>query len=247
MIGLKEVSLRGLTPKEDGRIEVIPVSGAAITVPLASQTGVYRFPAPGKYLLHWISGGIRRSETTVQVHPVGFGSNVPSALMGRVREVTPTYDTRPLATDGGDALEVVMRRPLTASEQLVMAIQKSGACNLGFRDPLSGRLVSLMPMNVIRVADTFAAMDQTGFDSGNADTYGVTYRMAFSDLPEGWTIKVSIFRAGVTFRDGSIGKSFTRADLPNGILSLEMLYPSVFSGGLCHRYVIRDANGFVVR
>jgi hypothetical protein len=236
-----------IPPSADGRIEAVPPIGPAVTVPLGAQTGIYRFPAPGKYLLRWISGGIRRAVTTVQVHPTGFGSNVPSALMGSVREVTPSYDTRPLAGDGGDALQVVMKRPLAASEQLVMAIQKSGACNFGFRDPLSGRLVSLMPMNVIRVVDAFASEDSASFDSGNVDTNGVTYRMAFSDLPKGWTIEVSIFRAGVTFRDGSIVKNFTRDDLANGILSLEMLHPPVFSGGLCHRFIIRDASGFVVR
>ena len=70
--------------------------------------------------------------------------------------------------------------------------------------------------------------------------------MAFADLPVGWTVDVSIFKAGVTFRDGTIARTYSRSDLENGILSLEMLHPTTLAGGLCHRFVIRDDSGSTV-
>jgi len=69
--------------------------------------------------------------------------------------------------------------------------------------------------------------------------------MVVLDLPADATVVVTIFRAGVTFLDGSTQKTFSAADLTNGINYLEFLMPEGTDGGFCHYVEIRDADGNV--
>ena len=48
------------------------------------------------------------------------------------------------------------------------------------------------------------------------------------------------------FLDGSVTKTFTAADLSNGILNLAFLFPQGMSGGYCHYVSIYDASGKLV-
>jgi hypothetical protein len=148
--------------------------------------------------------------------------------------------------DGGNALFIHHQTDLPNGQKLLLSSSASGTLQLGFRDPTTGRLLGLLPIDVIAYSDALGSSDYSSFASGVPQLLGTTYRMAFSDLPDGWTVEVSIFRAGVTFRDGTIEKTFRKSDMPNGILSLEMLNPTDLVGGLCHRFTIRDASGRAV-
>ena len=228
-------------------VEVTPPRGLAARVALVSTIGKWQFTTPGTYTLHWMDHGGMRSKSLIHVHPRSFGADLGSALQGRIRELSTRHDTRSLSLDGGGAFQVLKRKPLTNAEKLTVAICESGGARLGFRDAGSGRLLGLLPIDVIDVSDALTSLDYASFESGNSDTLGTIYRMAFSDLSPGWTVEVSIFKAGVTFRDGTLSHIFTQADLVNGILSLELLRPKTLSSGLCHRFIIRDASGRVVR
>jgi hypothetical protein len=63
------------------------------------------------------------------------------------------------------------------------------------------------------------------------------------NLPAGGRIDVSIYRAGVMFPDGSTLRSIYPADLTNGWVNLEFLYPLGQPGGYCHKLLVYDRNG----
>lgn len=76
--------------------------------------------------------------------------------------------------------------------------------------------------------------------------YVVGTPVVVTNLPPGATIKITIFRSGVMFRDGSTVGTFTADDLVNGILNLEFLFPKGASGGYCHYVKIYDAAGNLI-
>ena len=230
----------------DSKVEILTPQSVKSQIALVSLTGKYQFTESGKYTLRWLDAQGIRSTTTIQVHPRNFSGNLPSAIQGRIRELTPSHDTRGATMDGGNALFIHHQTDLPNGQKLLLSSSASGTLQLGFRDPTTGRLLGLLPIDVIAYSDALGSSDYSSFASGVPQLLGTTYRMAFSDLPDGWTVEVSIFRAGVTFRDGTIEKTFRKSDMPNGILSLEMLNPTDLVGGLCHRFTIRDASGRAV-
>jgi hypothetical protein len=240
-------TLKFSTPISPGTwVEVTAPLGHTVQVPLLAQIGKWQFTTLGKHTLRWRNQQGLRTESFIHVYPRVISANLSTSIKGRIRELTPSQDTRGLTPDGGDAIRLASRLPLSTGEKLTLAMLQSGAVNLGFREPQTGRLLSLLPIEIIEFSDALGSQDHGSFDSGDPATHGVVYRMAFADLPVGWTVDVSIFRAGVTFRDGTVARTYSRSDLENGILSLEMLHPITLAGGLCHRYVIRDASGSTV-
>ena len=240
-------TLKFSTPVNPGTwVEVTPPLGQRAQVPLLAQSGKWQFTAPGRHILRWRDQQGLRTESFIHVHPRVFSANLSNAIKGRIRELTPSHDTRSLIPDGGDAIRIARRIPHSTGEKLTLAMLESGPRHLGFREPQTGRLLGLLPIEIIEFSDALGSQDHGSFDSGDPATHGVIYRMAFADLPVGWTVDVSIFKAGVTFRDGTIARTYSRSDLENGILSLEMLHPTTLAGGLCHRFVIRDASGSTV-
>ena len=73
--------------------------------------------------------------------------------------------------------------------------------------------------------------------------YVVSTPMVVLDLPEGGTVVVTVYRAGVTFLDGTKQRTFTSSDFVNGIVTLQFLMPAGQLGGYCHNVDIYDANG----
>lgn len=216
-------------------------------IPLTSQIGKYQFSQTGPHTLSWHDHSGLRTQTIIHVHPRTFSADSSSAIKNRVCQIQPSHDTSGLTPDGGDAILLNQRLPLAHGEKLALAMRQSGTLHLGFREPSSGRLIGLWPMHVADFSDALGSMDFGSFTTPTQDTKGTISRMAFDALPEDWTIEVSIFRAGVTFRDGSIQHTYRSSDLINGILSLELIRPANQSGGLCHRFALRDASGQLVK
>ena len=70
--------------------------------------------------------------------------------------------------------------------------------------------------------------------------------MVVTDLPAGGKIRLTIFRAGVYFPDGTTVRVFDADDLNDGVLDLEFLVIDGLGGGFCHYIDILDAAGNVL-
>lgn len=70
--------------------------------------------------------------------------------------------------------------------------------------------------------------------------------LLITDLPPGGRIRITIFRAGVFFEDGSTVLVLTAEDLVNGIYSLRTLVPDDLQGGICHYIDVYDAAGNLI-
>ena len=67
-----------------------------------------------------------------------------------------------------------------------------------------------------------------------------------SHFPEGGRIELIIFRAGVTFLDGTKKKTLFHDDFVNGVNTVSFLIPNGLRGGFCHRIRVFDRNGRLI-
>ena len=186
--------------------------------------------------------------TKVTVYPSEIAVDSSSVLVNRyatlITNLQSDYDD--LVIDGASSLTVKTRHPLETGESVNLAVHLSGTLGLGYRLP-NGRLATVVPLQSAAFLSAVATGKSSTEISEISDTLIYAQHIMIHDFPEDWTIEVYIFRAGVTFTDGSISKTFTQADFINGELPLQFLFPANHKGGLCHGYTIRDASGNIVK
>ncbi|NJM39070.1 MAG: hypothetical protein HC845_15115 [Akkermansiaceae bacterium] len=106
-----------------------------------------------------------------------------------------------------------------------------------------GPILSVQRVNVIGVSDAFQN-DLSSVSPSSISGYKViSSPLTVLNFPPGARIDVSIFRAGVMFINGTTLKSIYPADLNNGSVNLQFLFPLGQPGGYCHRVLIYDRNG----
>jgi PA14 domain/Bacterial TSP3 repeat len=241
-------SLRFVIPVAAGNgVQILKPDGSTCEAAVTGGLGTCFFSSPGRYRLQSYDGLGHRVESCFQIHASIFSGNLTSGLLGKLLEVTVADSSPELVLDGGTAIHAVSRLSQSTGESLTLGLLQDGDASLGFRAPDSGQLLGTLPLKILAVADVQATGHSGGFVTTDGAIQGAIYQMAFSDLPADWTVEVSIFKAGVVFRDGTLNHTFRSGNLVNGILSLEFLYPGGLVGGLCHSYTIRNAQGQVVR
>lgn len=107
-----------------------------------------------------------------------------------------------------------------------------------------GPILDVAEVSSVTVTDALQNGLSTVFNSPEFEGYySLTTPMIVLDLPPGGKVVVTIFRAGVTFLDGTMVKEFFAADFTNDITYLEFLMPIGEDGGYCHYIDIYDADG----
>jgi hypothetical protein len=106
-----------------------------------------------------------------------------------------------------------------------------------------GPILAVQRINVIGVSDALQNDLTSVATSGIAGYKIYNAPLTATHLPPGGRIDVSIFRAGVMFRNGSMLKSIYPADLTQGWVNLEFLFPQGAAGGYCHSLQIYGRNG----
>ena len=133
------------------------------------------------------------------------------------------------------------------SGSLTLLPEASGKLALIARLSAGGPILASSQVNSILVSDAAlqgsTIISQSGVPVGY---YKLHAPLVVSGLPEGATVEIKIFRAGVMFQDGSVLASFTAADFKDDLLWLDFFYPIGMSGGYCHYVTIRDRAGVVV-
>jgi len=153
--------------------------------------------------------------------------------------------SRTLYFEAGAGLDLGSLESVDASTYKFRLYPRSGG-QLGVLARLwkGGPILDVADINAVTLTDalqngltsTFVSPDFSGY-------YVVKSTMVVLGLPEGGSVKITIFRNGVTFLDGTKIKTFDASYFDNGILHLEFLFPIGMSGGYCHSIDIYDAQG----
>jgi len=153
-----------------------------------------------------------------------------------------------LTLQPGKGLRLGAYRDLSASQYARTLYPDSGGrVAIAARVGEGGPIAAIAAFNSISFSD--ALQNELSTTAGLQDFpnhYLVSTPTVFSNLPPGATIVITIFRSGVMFRDGGTVKTFTAADLANGILNLEFLFPKGTPGGYCHYVKIYDSAGNII-
>jgi hypothetical protein len=136
---------------------------------------------------------------------------------------------------------IVARTATTASVSLLPSAPDQFGVAARLYD--GGPILAIQRVNVIGVSDALQN-DLTSIATSSISGYKIyNSPLTVLNLPVGGRIDVSIYRAGVMFPDGSTLRSIYPADLTNGWVNLEFLYPLGQPGGYCHKLLVYDRNG----
>jgi hypothetical protein len=155
---------------------------------------------------------------------------------------------RNLYFDGGKLLEVgAMQSINSTSFKLPLRPEVDGDCAVVGRLWTGGPILDVGTLHSIGVSDALQNEHSIGTATGAPEGYRiVTTPVVITGLPPGGYLKVTIFRAGVTFTDGTTVKTFIEQDLNHGVLFLQFLYPNNMSGGYCHYLDIYYGSGTLI-
>jgi hypothetical protein len=86
--------------------------------------------------------------------------------------------------------------------------------------------------------------DATTFVGSTADGFRILRTpIMLTDLPPGGKVVMTIFRAGVTFLNGTTVFTLGADAFRNGVAYVDFRYPANMQGGYCHYTDVYDADG----
>lgn len=223
----------------------IGAQGYSVT---GSGTALHTFGTKGSYTVTASRSGATSKSFSVTVRAAAF-SNLPAMVDNALAIwtlnkslVDPALTLKP-----GKGLRLGKYTNISSTNYShTLYPSMGGRLAVAARIGETGPIVGLAQFNVTGFSDALQNDLTFSYDSGIEGYYTVTTPVVFTDLPPGGSIVVSIFRSGVMFRDGSTTMTFTQANLSNGILNLEFLFPNGMSGGYCHYVSIYDASGNLI-
>lgn len=122
--------------------------------------------------------------------------------------------------------------------------RKRGSYNMLARLYPGGPVLGAKSLNLVGISDALQNDLVSGFLSRDFVGYtNLTSPVVATDLPVGGKVVVRIFRAGVTFPDGTKTRVLRSEDFINGVVYLDFLFPTGMAGGYCHHLDIYDRNG----
>jgi hypothetical protein len=122
-----------------------------------------------------------------------------------------------------------------------------GPARLLARLSTKGPVAGTQPLNVLAVTDAIQnGPSSTTRAYGLPSHYVMDNPIVVSHFPEGGRIELNIFRAGVTFLDGTKLKNLRFEDFVNGVATVSFLIPKGMRGGFCHRLRVFDRNGRLI-
>lgn len=176
-------------------------------------------------------------------------ANLPDDVMTlqnhlRYFNVTTAQAAPELFFQAGRDLRLGTRETVSANEfRFQLYPEKGGSLGVTARLWENGPIADVATILSTSLSDAF---QNDAVTSELADEFPgyiiVRTPMVVTDLPPGGTVKITIFRSGIMFLDGSTVKTLTVDDMDNGIFYLEFLYPEGMDGGYCHYIDVYDAN-----
>ncbi len=249
----KTVKVEFLGPNSVGTyvlsLAEVEVFGEGIDETLASDTGQFtcQFADAGTKTVTATHSSGSTGTLTVIVKQAEF-SETPRDLVANspgILEFPLSVVDADLHFDGGTSAFV--KNPATLSGNLLslqISPKNYGNHNMLARLHEGGPVLGVQPLNFVGFS---GAIENDLISSYRSNEYPgyiiITNPILVTDLPEGGTVVVTIFRAGVTFLDGTKTLTLSVGDFINGIYTLEFLFPENLSGGNCHYIDVYDRDG----
>jgi hypothetical protein len=217
-------------------------SGGAIPL-IGPETTTLTFATAGVFT---VSGSLQSGATatlTVKViAPPGFPAGIVDALDNCPRTLAVAAAPEVEFDTQEDLCRLILSRTATTASVGILPAQP---VELGVAARLftGGPILAIQRVNVIGVSDALQN-DLTSLSDSSVPGYKLLQTpLTVLNLPPGARVDVSIFRAGVMFPNGTTLKSIHPADLTNGSVILQFLFPVGQSGGYCHNLLVYDRNG----
>jgi Bacterial TSP3 repeat len=218
-------------------------SGGSTTL-IGQETTTRTFSSAGTFTVTGrLQSGASATLTVKVIAPPTFPLGTVDALDAAVRSLSVASATEVAFDAPTDFCRLIVSRSGTSAR---LGILPNLPEELGVAARLftGGPILSVQRVNVIGVSDALQN-DLSSVSSGNLAGYKlIRTPLTVLNLPPGGRVDVSIFRAGVLFPNGTTRKSIYPADLENGSVTLEFLYPLGQPGGYCHNLTVYDRNGF---
>lgn len=230
--------------------EVEVLQGGSVTLPSDAESFPYQFTQAGTHLVTASHSDGTTGTLTVDVKQADF-SEVPIDLLsntvGRIRLPLSSVDEGLVFEGGRSAVFNGHGRVVNNTLNFRVSPSRSGSFNMLARLFEGGPILGTGPLNIIGVSD--ALQNDAHFTVLSREFPGyslVTTPVVATGLPEGGSLRIVIFRSGVTFLDGTTTLTLTAEDFVNGVYNLEFLFPQGLNGGYCHHIRVFDRNGKLV-
>ncbi|MEM6820324.1 MAG: PA14 domain-containing protein [Verrucomicrobiota bacterium] len=206
------------------------------------QTAQHQFASPGTVTLTAQRADGSTRSVNFEVYTADFES--PTAFFAD-RPVWRNFPavSKDLFVDSSPHLLIRERKRFQGGKRLFLLARQPGSLPLAARLFESGPIVSFGSVTTMGFSDALRN-DAAVFIGYTADGARVLQTpLVVTDLPPGGYVKVTIFKAGVTFLDGTRTRILTEADFDDGVAYLEFRYPAHLNGGYCHYVDFYDADG----
>jgi len=207
----------------------------------------YQMTQPGTQVVSVAHANGQAGALTVEVKKATFDGTPQDLLnngVGALAFVSADVDSS-LYFDGGAAVSIDQQPTEIGSYFYLQATSRvRGSANVLARLYDGGSVLGAQPVNFLTLSGALQNDLTIGMPSQNLPGYVIqTTPIVATGLEPGATVVVRIFRAGVTFLDGTKTKTLSSADFTNGVAVLEFLFPQGLEGGYCHHLDIYDRNG----
>ena len=222
---------------------------AAVSIQVAGQThaitansyAVRTFSQAGVYPVTVSHNGIPKAAATITVMSANFGDTqlfYADTVTRRIySQIAPS-----LLITAEPSLKVEASQVQGSGQSVAYRALRSGVHKVAARLPGSNAVVAFGNVTTVGFSDALRH-DAAVYVGSTVDGYRILRTpVLVTDLPAGGRVVISIFRAGVTFMDGTTTKTLTAESFINGVAYLDFRYPPNMSGGYCHYTEVFDAK-----
>lgn len=213
------VKIGGWISEEDTGNAQILVDGQTTSL-AADASFVKIFNTAGSYPVKVNHSGGQQTTSTITVYSANIGnpaSFYSDTLTWRSFPQVPTA----LKISGEPSLVVDSTQAEGAGQKALLRPSRSGSHVLAARLPDGGPIVALGNVSTIGVADALRG-DASVYIGSTADGYRILRTpIVVTDFPPGGKVVITIYRAGVSFLDGTTVITLTEADFINGVAYID--------------------------
>ena len=209
-----------------------------------NQTFALAFANAGTFT---INGTLQNGSTaTLRVNVIAaphFSADIIDVAGNCARTFTCTAASEVAFDAPDDLCRLIVTRSASNSVTVDMLPTQTQAFGIAARLFDGGPILAVQQVNVIGISDALQN-DLTSLATSAIPGYKLCNTpLTVTNLPDGARIDVSIFRAGVMFTNGTTLESIHPADLTNGWVNLQFLFPLGMPGGYCHNLLVYDRHG----
>ncbi|MBK1883781.1 hypothetical protein JIN85_15290 [Luteolibacter pohnpeiensis] len=235
------LKLGGWIAEGDTGTVTLTLDGVTQTID-ADSSYVHQFTSVGTYTVNAEHSSSVTGACVVNVVDADFGS--PMAFYSD----TPTWRSFPdvassLSVDSEPSLLIDDAIAEGDGQRLYFRPLRSGTHVVAARIGSDGPIVALGTIPTVGVSDALRN-DAAVYIGSTEDGYRVLRTpIVVTDIQPGWTVVITISRAGVTFLDGTTELTLTYEDFVNGVAYVDFRYPPDMEGGYCHYTDVYDEEG----